>query len=283
MPGHKKFSPFVKHIAIPSDHGAWIFLLSPLLIGLFASPSWSIASAVLIIASAAGFLVRQPITILVKVYAKRRPQRDRNPALFWTAAYGIIGFIAVSGLVFLGFTFILPLVIPGSLVFIWYLSQINRRRERGRVEIELAASAGLALVAPAAYWTGTGYMETTGWILFFLVWIQSGASIIYTVLRLNQRSWDGHSDRLQKIKLAKHALIFSTFNLFFVFFCGIFGFLPIMLAAPYTIQFVETIYGTFRPAVDHKPNSIGIRQLLVSVLFTLVFIISWNISFQCKI
>jgi hypothetical protein len=27
---------FVRHIALPQDHGSWVFLLSPLLIGLFA-------------------------------------------------------------------------------------------------------------------------------------------------------------------------------------------------------------------------------------------------------
>jgi hypothetical protein len=36
--------------------------------------------------------------------------------------------------------------------------------------------------------------------------------------------------------------------------------------------------GTLRPAVGYKPTAIGIRQLVVSTLFTILFIITWNIG-----
>ncbi len=32
----KKTSLFVQHIAVPQDHGSWVFIFSPLLIGIFA-------------------------------------------------------------------------------------------------------------------------------------------------------------------------------------------------------------------------------------------------------
>ena len=31
-----------RHVALPGDHGSWVFLLGPLLIGLFAGGRWSI-------------------------------------------------------------------------------------------------------------------------------------------------------------------------------------------------------------------------------------------------
>jgi hypothetical protein len=57
------------------------------------------------------------------------------------------------------------------------------------------------------------------------------------------------------------------------------GFLPQLLPVPYFLQWGETIWGAlFRPAVGAKPTSIGFRQLAVSSLFTLLFILAWNLS-----
>jgi hypothetical protein len=62
-----------RHVALPSDHGSWVFLFSPLLIGLFAGGSWSMATLYLIVAAAAAFLIRQPTTMAVKIHSGRRP------------------------------------------------------------------------------------------------------------------------------------------------------------------------------------------------------------------
>src|SRR5512134_2222532 len=74
-----------KHIAIPQDHGSWVFLFSPLLIGLFAGGQWSFASLVLLLGALAAFLLRQPVTIAVKIFSGRRPRRELQAAIFWSA------------------------------------------------------------------------------------------------------------------------------------------------------------------------------------------------------
>jgi hypothetical protein len=51
---------------------------------------------------------------------------------------------------------------------------------------------------------------------------------------------------------------------------------PGLLPLPYLLQWGETLWGTLNPAVGMKPTRIGIRQLIVSTLFTLLFIIAWN-------
>jgi hypothetical protein len=58
---------FTRAIALPTDHGAWVFLLSPLLIGLYAGGRFTLASGALVVAALAAFLLRQPVTILIKV------------------------------------------------------------------------------------------------------------------------------------------------------------------------------------------------------------------------
>jgi len=63
---------FRRSIAITNEHGSWVFLLSPLIIGLFAGQSWTIHAIYLTIAALSAFLIRQPITIAVKAYSGRR-------------------------------------------------------------------------------------------------------------------------------------------------------------------------------------------------------------------
>jgi len=276
-PGLMK-SVFVKHIAIPSDHGSWVFLLSPLLIGLFTAPNWSIATCILITAAFAGFLIRQPTTIAVKTISGRRPKRELKTAIFWIIVYGIFGFISILGLIILGYSYILLLVVPGIIVFTWHLYLVSKRNERGKLGIEIVASGVLALAAPAGYWVGVGYPESIGWLLFFLVWLQSAASIVYAHLRLDQRRWDAEPDLKYKLYFARRAFIYTTFNFLLVLIFSISGLLPRFLFIPYAVQWIETIWGALNPAIGAKPNAIGIRQLVLSSLFTILFIITWNLG-----
>ena len=41
---------FNKAIALPNDHGSWVFVISPLLIGLFAARRWEPAQIWMILA-----------------------------------------------------------------------------------------------------------------------------------------------------------------------------------------------------------------------------------------
>ena len=270
---------FVRHIAIPQDHGSWVFLLSPLLIGLFAGGNWSSASVFLIIAALAGFLIRQPATILVKIYTGRRSRRDLPAAFFWISMYTIIGMLALGALILLGFQYILLLGLPGILVFAWYLYLVSQRSERHKIGVGIVASGVLALNAPAAYWVGVNWPDPRGWWLFILIWLQSAASIVYAYLRLNQRNLPEITSLSTRISLGRRALLYTTFNFLFVLALSISGVLPILLPLPYALQWVETLWGTVRPAIGVKPIAIGIRQLIISTIFTILFILTWGYPF----
>ena len=272
-------SLFVRHIAIPQDHGSWVFLLSPLLIGLFAGGNWSSASVFLIIAALAGFLIRQPATILVKIYTGHRSRRDLPAAFFWISIYTIIGMLALGALILLGFQYILLLGLPGILVFAWYLYLVSQRSERHKIGVGIVASGVLALNAPAAYWVGVNWPDPRGWWLFILIWLQSAASIVYAYLRLNQRNLPEITSLSTRISLGRRALLYTTFNFLFVLALSISGVLPILLPLPYALQWVETLWGTVRPAIGVKPIAIGIRQLIISTIFTILFILTWGYPF----
>lgn len=264
-------------IALPGEHGAWVFILSPLLIGLNAGGRLSMASIYLVIASMAAFLIRQPITIAVKALSGRRSRRDLTPARFWILIYGLIGLLAVAGLSIQGFGYLVILALPGVPVFAWHLYLVRKRAERRQMGVEIVGSGVLALVAPAAMWVGTGKPDPIGWWLFGLTWFQSAASIVHAYLRLDQRSLREYPSVATRIRLGYRALLYTSFNLIFVTSLGLGKVLPGLLPIPYFLQWLESIWGTIRPAMGVKPTTIGLRQLAVSITFTLLFIITWNI------
>jgi hypothetical protein len=267
----------VRHIALPQDHGSWVFLISPLSIGLFASGRWSSAGAYLILAALAAFLIRQPTTIAVKVYSKRRARRDLPVALFWIGVYVLLGLGGLAGLIFQGYGYLLYLTIPAAPVFAWHLYLVSRRTERRRAGVEILGSGVLALAAPAAYWVGRGQIDPMGWWLFGLIWFQSAASIVYAYMRLEQRNLQELPDLVTRLSMGRRALLYTTFNLVAVLVLSLAGILPILLPIPYLLQWGESLWGTLRPAINVKPTHIGVRQLIVSTLFTVLFILVWNI------
>lgn len=264
-----------RSIAITNEHGSWVFLLSPLIIGLFAGDSWTTPAIYLAVAALSAFLIRQPITIAVKAYSGRRPKRDLPAARFWIVVYGVMGLLMLLGLIVRGYGFLLYLALPGIPVFAWHLYLVSKRSERRQMGIEIVASGVLALAASAGYWIGTGYPESTGWLLWGLTWLQSAASIVYAFLRLEQRGWAEMPDLRTRLIRGSRALAYTSFNLTLVVVLALAKILSPWLFAAYLVQWLEAFWGTFRPAIGVKPTSIGFRQLAVSVLFTLLFVLTW--------
>ncbi len=267
---------FRRHIALPQEHGAWVFLLSPLLIGLFAGEKFTVASVYLIGAALAAFLLRQPVTIAVKVYTGRRARRDLPAALFWIAVYGILALITTLALVTRGFGYLLYLAVPGVAVFTWHLWLVARRAERRQAGVEVVASGVLALTAPAALWVGHGRYEPAGWGLWALLWLQAAASIVYAYLRLEQRALSGVPERTVQWQMGRRALLYTSFNLLLSIALGVLGWASRGLFLPYALQWGETLWGITHPAVGVKPTRIGLRQLAISTLFTVLFILTWR-------
>jgi hypothetical protein len=277
-------SLFRAHIALPQDHGSWVFILSPLLIGLFAGERFTPASVSLIVAAMGAFLLRQPVSIAVKAYAGRRPRRDLPPTWFWMMVYGVIILLALAYLIANGFSYILYLAIPGIPVFAWHLYLVSKRAERKQAGVEILATGALALAAPAAFWIGGGEYDLLGWALWLLTWLQSAASIVYAYLRLEQRALpqkgrqDKGLERSEQWRMGSRALQYTSFNLALAITLGWIDWLPRWIFVPYLLQWLETLWGITHPAIGWKPTAIGIRQLIVSTIFTGLFIFTWRLS-----
>jgi hypothetical protein len=267
---------FRKQIALPQDHGSWVFILMPLFIGFFAGGSFSTAAIYLIVAAMAAFFIRQPVTAAVKSYAGRRPRTDLPAARFWILIYGFIAVLMLVGLVLRGFENILYLSIPGIAIFVWHLYLVSKRSERKQAGLEIVASGALALAAPAALWVGKGSYDSSGWVLWILVWFQSAASIIHAYMRLEHRKHAQIPERSEQFQIGKRALMYTSFNFIATLLLGISQVLPRFIFIPFLLQFIETLWWAFNPAIKAKPTSVGFRQLAISTIFTILFIIAWE-------
>ena len=270
-------SYFRKRIALPQDHGSWVFILSPLLIGFFAGGRFTSASIYLVVAALAAFFLRQPVTIAVKAYAGRRPRGELPAARFWALVYGFIALLMLAGLISRGFADVLYLAVPGIAIFSWHLYLVSKRSERKQAGLEIVASGALALAAPAALWVGSGSYDPSGWILWLLVWFQSAASIVHAYMRLAHRNQAQIPARSEQLQIGRRALMYTSFNLAVSLLLGIVGWLPRFIFIPYLLQWAETLWWTFNPAIKAKPTTVGFRQLGISTIFTILFILCWKV------
>jgi len=268
---------FRKQIFLPQDHGSWVFIFSPLLVGLFAGGRFTYGSLSLVLAALAAFLIRQPVTMAVKAYSGRRAKSDLPAAGFWIVVYGLVILLALIGLMRAGFGYLIYLAIPGAPVFAWHLWLVSRRAERRQINVEIIATGILSLAAPAAYWVGIGRYDPAGWWLWILIWFQTAASIVYAYLRLEQRELAEAPARAERWRMGSRAFAYTTFNLVASVSLGLFSVLPRFIFVPFLVQWSETMWGIFHPAVKWKPTRIGIRQLIVSTLWTILFIVIWRL------
>lgn len=265
-----------RQIALPQDHGSWVFILSPLLVGLFAGGRFTAVSLALVLAAMAAFLIRQPVTMAVKAYAGRRPRTDLPAARFWIVVYSTIILLALGYLIAQGFTYVLFLAVPGAPVFAWHLVLVSKRAERRQAGVEILATGVLALAAPAAYWVGLGHYAAEGWWLWLWTWLQSSGSIVYAYLRLEQREQAKGLTRSEAWRMGQRAFLYTSFNLALALLLGWTHLQPQWIFLPFLIQWAETVWGITHPATGWKPTAIGIRQLIVSILWTILFILCWR-------
>jgi len=265
-----------RHVAIPQDHGSWVFILSPLLIGVFAGGTFNLVVFNLIVAAMAAFMLRQPATAVIKILSKRRSRDELASAYFWFGVYGLIALLALVALVLEGFGYIIYLAVPGVPVFVWHLWLVSKREERRQVNVEIIATGVLSLSAPAAYWVGIGAYDPLGWWLWILIWLQTAASIVHAYLRLSQREQTESPDRSGQWKMGWLAALYTSFNLASVLTLSLVAVLPSLLFIPYLVQWIETIWGITHPAIGWKPTRVGVRQLIVSTIWTVLFVVFWR-------
>lgn len=266
-----------RDLALPQEHGAWVFLLSPLAIGLAtANRPPSTNSVVLLITALVAFLFRHPLTLVIKSLSGRRSRADLFGAILWACSYGLLGLVGLGFLLAQGFKELLWLTLPALPILAIYLYLVSRRAERHQPILDFAVAVVLGLGAPAAYWVTEGTYSSTGWMLWGLCSLHALTSIAHAFMRLGQRRWQSLPPLSTQIRTALPALGFNLLAVSITGFFSAISLLPSWLPLAYALQLLESAWGFWNPALGQKPTQIGLRQLIVSALFTLLFIALWR-------
>jgi hypothetical protein len=274
--GHRTIrSVWRRHYALPGEHGSWIWLLGPMVVGTAAARQLSFDLIPLALAALAAFLLRQPATLAVKALSGRRSRQDLQPALAWIAAYLLLGGLGLGWLLRLGHGRLLALALPGLPVFAWHLWLVRRRQERRQPGVEIVAAGTLALAAPAAYWTAGGGSDRVGWTLWLLTWLQAAASIVYVHLRLEQRGWAQLPSRADRWRRGARALGYAAFNLCASTALASLGWAPTLAPMAFGLALADTAEGVGRPAITKPARAIGLRQLASSTAFVLLLALAY--------
>jgi hypothetical protein len=97
-------------------------------------------------------------------------------------------------------------------------------------------------------------------------------------MRLEQRDPAAGPARGERRVLTRRALAYTSFNVALTIVLGLAGWLPRWLFLPFLVQWLETVWGKIRPAAGWTPVRVGVRQLIVSSLWTVLFITCWRLE-----
>lgn len=265
-----------KHIFVPQDHGSWVFIFSPIIIGLFILGHFRLEELGIVLGSITFFLFRQPLTAIIKMLSGRRDNRDMYLAVVWVGIYGIL-FLASLGIVlfYQQYYFIQGMAFPAIIMMGWQFVLVAKRNERRQKIFEALSTGLLSFIAPALFWVHNPPFDRIGLILWLLIALQSIASIFYAYTRLEQRVWTENKPVLERLKVSATTIGITLFNLVFCYFLGQFNLVSTFLWIAFSFQFIETSISVIKPAIGVKPTIIGFRQTVVSVLFLVTFIYLW--------
>jgi len=273
-------SPYLRpHIALPQQHGAWVMWAGPLIFGLAVARDLTPATGWLLLASLSAFMTLQPLTLVVKILAGRRPRNELGPGLLWLGLYAAAALIGVIGLALNGAGWTLMLGVLAAPVLIWQMSLVMRREERGQMGVEVVGSGVLALNALAGYGVASeAGIDTRGLVLFALSWLQSAAGIVYIFLCLDYRRMKTAPPLVERPRLARRALLYSSFNVVAALALAALGLTPWGVVIAFVLMLAETALGGLaQPPIGARPAAIGVRQLIATTVFFAVMIAAYLI------
>jgi O-antigen/teichoic acid export membrane protein len=263
---------------LPNEHGAWIWWIGPLLIGVAAAGQTPSTVILLAATALSAFLLRQPATIVVKVLSGRRSRDDLRPAATALMIDGLFLVALTAGLIARGHAQVLVLALPGAAVFAWHLLLISRREERGQMGIEVVGAGTRALAAPGAYWVAGGGDPLLPWLLWGLCWLQSAASIVLVYFRLGFRKLDEAPPPARRVALARRSLAYHAFNLLVSAALAAVGQIPSAMTLAFGLMLADAVESIVRPPVGLPPARIGIRQLASSTVFVALTIVGFVLT-----
>jgi hypothetical protein len=182
-----KYYPFVfrKQIVVPTEHGAWPWMLVPLAVGAGVAGRFNLPVLLTLVGGLSLFLMRQPMTAWLRV-RRGKARADNGPiALVWMGGLALLGLLCLVGLLAWERTAMLWLGLPFLLVLVMYLVAARYGRSGLRsLWMEVTGAAALSLMAPAAAIAANGRIIGWEWPLWGVMAAQNVLGALYARLRV---------------------------------------------------------------------------------------------------
>lgn len=267
---------FVKRLILPSEHGAWVWLLVPYGVGITTASYWGeiLPSAVpalllTLVAGLAVFLLRQPTTVWLRIQRGRGNPEFKKVAMGWIIGLSIVALGCLAGLLAMGRTDLWLGVGVSAILFLLYLYANYRGRAALRaLWMELVGAAGLSLMAPMAIMSMIGKMPASVWGLWLLIAAQNSLSLLYVRLRLA----DTHGKTTQRgLLLLVHGLVSVVVGT-----AGILQLIPLLTFWLFFLLTSRAVWVIQHPRPVSNIRHLGFLELGVALFCGLWFIISYQ-------
>ncbi len=261
-----KTAPRWRAVALPPEHGAWGFLLEPLLLGILVAPSW--AGAGLVIAVIGAFLIRQPFKIAVVDRRRGRHYERTRLAerfmLIFSALVVVGGLLAVA---LAGWEPLIPLLFGAPLAVILLIATVQNR---GRDMLpELAGAGAMALSAASIALAGDQTAERA-----FALWAILAARDIPSILYVRARL------RLEKGQPFAWSVVAIT-NVLAVVSIGalaLAGYAPWLAVAALIVLLARALYGLSPYRGQVKTRTIGFLEIGYGLLVVIAAALGYALA-----
>jgi hypothetical protein len=257
---------FRKRLILPTEHGSWSWLSVPFFVGAaipggigMAGDSAVLASVLTLVGGLAAFLVRQPASAWLRIRRGRASRADEPLAAGWTLGLALVAGFCLAGLLALGRTALMWLVLPFALVLILYLVAARGGRAAMRaLWTELIGAVGLALMAPAAVVAVTGDLDGLAWVLWGLMGLQNALGVLYVRLRLA----DTHA------RLAKRSMVLvgHAVGLGLVVIAALAAWVPPLALIPFAAVLFRALWTVREPRPVANVRRFGFTEVGVEAL-----------------
>lgn len=247
-------SIFRKSLVIPTEHGAWSWLLVPWLYGAVvtfgsgtAAAHAAPALALTLIGGLAATISRQPATAWARIRQGRGRAADASLAAGWALGLGMLALLCLLGLLALGRQALSGLIVPFVAVLSAYLLAARSGRSAMRsLGMELTGAVGLALTAPAAAIAVTARLDATAIWLWGLFALQNALGVLYVRQRLAHSKQRNGEPRLT---LGGHLVGFAA-----LLMMAAAGWVSWLAAVPFALLLLRALWAVraIRPVADIK-------------------------------
>ncbi len=267
-------SPQLGPPPLPKEHGAWVILYAPMVLGLVAAARNDLVAGLLTFATVTSiFLGREAASLLIR--GRSTPQIRR-----WAGIYALAA--TIFGVMLLASSVVIPLVVVGLLALSLFgihsaLLRFSGRRRLDRSQWgEIVGVAALTLTAPAAYVAATGHIDGKIALLWLACVAYYSSGVFYVKMWLAavkmKKSWDSAA----KLKCGIQNNLYNGFLAAAVIIASLqFHSVParLLLCLAYLPAIIRSAWGYRQLSPKLPPlKRVGLQETCYSVWFTLMLV-----------